>query len=164
MSFPERDLAYLAGFFDGEGSISFGFGASTKKETTYWHPHIQLTICNTDRECIELLQKKYAIGNVYTTPNNHPRAGKNPEEWHDLTTWRINSKEEIEKFLQLIESYTLLKKKYVVLCRKALQILSMEPSTLRDISFRQIIEDSKKLKTKANRGRKRKHDRPDLFQ
>jgi len=164
MSFSERDLAYLAGFFDGEGSISFGFGASTKKGIIYWYPHIQLSICNTDKECMEFLQKKYALGNIYTSANNHPRQGKHPEEWHDLTTWRIGSKDEIDKFLHLIEPYVLLKTKYLILCRKALEILSMEPSTNRDVSFRQIVDSAKKLKTKANRGRKRKYDRPNRFQ
>lgn len=162
MQKSDLDAAYLAGLFDGEGCISFGFAPSTKKGVTYWSPKIQVSICNTNQKYMELLWEKAMLGHVYTTPNNRFR-DRDCTNWQDITTWRINSKEEICRFLDLIGSYCLLKEKYITLCRKALKILEEEPSSLRDSAFQQVIEESLGMKKKASRGRKRHVLRPERF-
>lgn len=160
----ETDAAYLAGFFDGEGTISFGFGGWVKKEVTYWCPRIQVAICNTNNDCMKLLHKKTPLGHIYITPNNQPRKGRDTTKWHEITTWRMTSPKDIEQFLKIIEPYVILKKPYVTLCHDALNIITMSPSESRNIAYRQIIERAQKMRTQASRGRKRLLERPPLFQ
>lgn len=157
------DAAYLAGLFDGEGSISFGFSPTTKKGVTHWNPHIQVTICNTNQQYMEHFQKKALVGHVYTTPNNRFR-NRDCSNWQDITTWRIGCKEDIRQFLDIIAPYCILKEKYVLLCRKALGILSEKSCPSRDLAFRQIIKEASEMKTPASRGRKRRVPRPSQFE
>ena len=55
--YTERDAAYFAGFFDGEGSVSIEFSHSNKLGKQLYH--LRLCVTNTDRSILEYLQERF---------------------------------------------------------------------------------------------------------
>jgi len=93
----EKFLYYVAGFFDGEGSISYAKG---KKFA------IEICIANTNREVIELLHKCLGLGYIDVQVPKKPN-------WSTKYSFRIRNLEEVEKFLTLIADKVVVKKEKV---------------------------------------------------
>lgn len=93
--------AYIAGLFDGEGSVGrYGYAAS-KNGKKYYRLHVRIT--NTDRTLLESIQRDYG-GKIW------PKYDKQRNHGFDLHfTYR-----EAEKFLRRILPYLILKRQKVV--------------------------------------------------
>lgn len=98
----ETEKAYIAGLFDGEGSVVIG--VSTRKRldgTTYPDHWLQIGITNTNRDILEWLLDK--VGGHIST---NSRTDHQKKCW----AWRVMSKEARE-FLVNILPYLHIKKK-----------------------------------------------------
>lgn len=62
MPYNKNDLAYIAGFIDGEGSIHFN--RKNDREKPYVRP--VLNISQSDKSILEWISKKLNVGNVNT--------------------------------------------------------------------------------------------------
>lgn len=71
-----RDLAYMAGFVDGEGCI----GGHCYKERPY-HPYVYLRVCNTDRGVLEWI--KSLFGGWIQGKADHSA----PAHWKEAFIW-----------------------------------------------------------------------------
>ncbi len=92
----EPDKAYLAGFFDGEGSVGL-YNFRDRHEVT-------AMITNTDPRIMDWLLEKIGYGNVCTIRNNHHRRK------HAVSHWRICGKPRVQDFLEAMVSYLIIKK------------------------------------------------------
>ena len=99
----ETDLAYIAGFIDGEGSISIIHHA-TKSKGIRWDTRINIT--NTNKEVLEFISNILPVKHrlFYEDERRNPSWKK---RWYLV----INRQKDIKLLLELIYSYLILKKK-----------------------------------------------------
>jgi len=96
-------LAYLAGLFDGEGSVSMAHRYKGKHKTGGPGTWFQLTVVirNRNRECLELAQELFG-GSI-----NVQRFKS--KGWADCYRWQAGAKVGIA-FLQAINPYVIIKR------------------------------------------------------
>jgi hypothetical protein len=101
-AFTIETLAYIAGLFDGEGSIVIGCSPGRTKQAnpSYW---LQVSITNTDRELIDWLHS--TLGGHIADGSHNPSRGKQRPCW----AWRATSRQ-AQSFLQKILPYLRTKK------------------------------------------------------
>jgi len=111
----ETDLAYIAGLFDGEGSISTVFSNNKKN-------HLYLTICitNTDREILEWI-KDILGGSI----GIHHR----PRGYRTCYRWVINHRLAIGRIMNALYPYLRIKKKQTELLLKLLNTFQSQPGS-----------------------------------
>ena len=68
---PQTDLAYIAGLFDGEGSIDYTKRKEKKKSGTYECRKISMEITMTDKSVLTWVHEVLGVG----TLNKKPRKG-----------------------------------------------------------------------------------------
>lgn len=85
-----RNLSWLAGFYEGRGSITTGL--SGKKKT---YPYIHAAICTTDPAI--LLEVRSLVGGSVGGPYNHKNNVK------PIYIWRLTRIEDIEEFYNRIK-------------------------------------------------------------
>ena len=73
------DTAYIAGLFDGEGSITNKKYKEKKKSGTYDCQRISMEISMTDRDVIELVHETLMVGTV--RPKKVPKGMKPQWRW-----------------------------------------------------------------------------------
>ena len=93
-----KDLAYIAGFFDGEGCISGHMGRR--------HPSARISIGQKDPKILYWIQETLKIG----------RISKNSKSSN--SSWRITRKEDIGRFIELILPYSIIKKEQLLVGQK----------------------------------------------
>jgi len=114
----ETDKAYIAGLFDGEGSIDFTKRKEKKKSGTYDCMRISMEISMTDRSVLLWLHEVLGCG----TLTNKPRKGKRVDGTKYLMQyrWRCTFRDayyvclliwpwshtKLPKIQQIIEHYT----------------------------------------------------------
>ena len=83
---PDTDKAYIAGLFDGEGSVEFTKRKEKKKNGTYSCRRISMEISMTDQSVLIWLHKVLGVG----TLTNKPRKGlrKNGTKYLMQYRWR----------------------------------------------------------------------------
>ena len=80
----KKDKAYIAGLFDGEGSIDFTKRKEKKKSGTYDCIRISMEISMTDRSVIHWIHEVLGCG----TFSNKPRKGKRKDGTKYLMQYR----------------------------------------------------------------------------
>jgi len=80
----DTDKAYIAGLFDGEGSIDFTKRKEKKKSGTYDCIRISMEISMTDRSVLVWLHEVLGVG----TLTNKPRKGKRKDGTKYLMQYR----------------------------------------------------------------------------
>lgn len=98
LSLDREKVAYLAGFFDGEGYISFS--AVPKRKRHLWFPSIYIGVSNTDPKPLHLYLQAFG-GNIY--------GHKHPSEQKEVYRWEASGKV-AELALRAMEPYLLLKR------------------------------------------------------
>ena len=69
------DIAYIAGFFDGEGSVSFGwYSAGRKGSSVRKYGRLTATIAQTNEEVLSWIVEATGCGNVYIQNNARDQA------------------------------------------------------------------------------------------
>ncbi len=118
--------AYIAGFFDGEGSITNnGKG-------------FRITIAQTNQEVLEKIRDFVGAGYVIAV-------AKRREHWKDSWVYYISSQQDILRFLLGIFMFLVVKKKLAV---KTIPILEtvVKKQKERQIKNIYLIQNSKKLR------------------
>ena len=81
---PDTDKAYIAGLFDGEGSIHFKRGPEKKRSGTYNCMRISMEITMTDKSVLMWVHEVLGVG----TFTKKPRKGKRKDGTKFLMQWR----------------------------------------------------------------------------
>jgi hypothetical protein len=92
----DNELAYAAGLFDGEGSISL-----TRHRSNRW-PSPQVAVASTDYEVLEWFRAHFG-GNIVM---KQPRASSHSVSYD----WRLTDRRALE-FLKLIRPYLVIERK-----------------------------------------------------
>lgn len=95
--YSNEQLAYAAGFFDGEGTVTF-------LTDTHGGGRIGASIENTNKEVIEHFKCLFG-GTIYFT-------AKENIKWKDTYCWSVSGQECID-FLQLIKPWTRIKSEQI---------------------------------------------------
>lgn len=100
----KTDLAYIAGLFDGEGSIGIYLNQSkkTKEGIKLSHYRLQCAVMLTDEFLIHLLQMHFGGEFYIYTRRDKPI-------WRIVYRWSVNSKKALD-FLETIIPYLKIKK------------------------------------------------------
>jgi hypothetical protein len=97
------NIYYIAGIFDGEGSI--GLHKRTVKESSrgyLYYPKIRLGMTGEGTKIVEELKNQFG---------GHIGWRRYPTKNRDLLTWTITSKFDIQRFLDAVAPYLIVKKK-----------------------------------------------------
>jgi hypothetical protein len=97
----EPEKGYLAGLFDGEGTIGY-YDFRERHEST-------VMITNADPRVMNWLVEKIGYGNVHTVRKAYARRK------HVVHHWRISNKPRVYDFLEAISPYLIVKKDQVEL-------------------------------------------------
>jgi hypothetical protein len=86
----ESDIAYIAGLFDGEGSVTYKnyMRRRTKKEKAYPTWNIQLEVSMTEESIIRWLHEVLAVGSVSKRPPHKNSMGRKMQ-WR----WRCSHRD-----------------------------------------------------------------------
>lgn len=93
MNLTETEKAYLAGLFDGEGTIGYYCKLKVGYHTA------SLAIYNTDARVMTWIKERIDFGGIYLN-----KGGK-----HKAWQWQLNSKAQIQEFLTAIRPYLVIK-------------------------------------------------------
>ena len=80
----DTDIAYLAGLFDGEGSIDFTKRKEKKRSGTYNCRRVSMEVTMTDQSVIRWMHEVLGVGTVV----KKPRKGLRKDGTKYLTQWR----------------------------------------------------------------------------
>jgi hypothetical protein len=95
--YSNEQLAYAAGFFDGEGTVTF-------LTDTHGGGRIGASIENTDKEIIEYFKREFG-GAIYFTQ-------KDNVNWKNTYCWAVSGQQCID-FLQFIKPWVRIKKEQI---------------------------------------------------
>ena len=102
----ELFLAWVSGFFDGEGSVIVEYSKSP--ECNYgWRTSLHATLTQTSLPCLELVQSN--LGGTIKTSDNRTA---DTRRWAVQYTWSVRNQKALE-FLQKIEPYSVVKKEQI---------------------------------------------------
>jgi len=134
------ELAYVAGFFDGEGCITI----STKKNTNYFRLTVQIS--QTDLSVLEWIASRFG-GSVH----NH---GKQKERCKKTWIWFIGSFQAHE-FLRVIRPYLIVKAERADIAMMFRETMCEQGSAPKNRSTPEIIARRWELKRKISELNKR---------
>lgn len=123
------DWSYIAGYFDGEGTIT----NSNKKTCKRFH----IAITNTNLESLKEMQLYSNLGHIYKCK----RRGK--EYYKDTWVWLIQRNKEIIYFLEKIEPISIVKKDKAVFVKNHLLEREAQRKTPENLKVK-LIEISRK--------------------
>jgi LAGLIDADG endonuclease len=138
----DTDLAYLAGFFDGEGSIYIRKNYSPNHPNPYYDIHIDCT--NTDKETLVWIQQTTGIGKLRDRPKQKPN--KDAYEWYLATS-------QMKEFLKAILPFLKIKKVRAEITLEFLELEIFQGSRIpeniliqREVIYQEMKEFNKKGK------------------
>lgn len=95
-------LAWVAGFFDGEGSVIVEYSKSSASKRG-WRTSLHATLTQTSLPCLELVQKHFG-GSIKTSDTRREHASR----WAVQYTWSVRNQSALE-FLKKIRPYSVVK-------------------------------------------------------
>lgn len=96
-------LAWVAGFFDGEGSVIVEYSKSPDS-IRGWRTSLHATLTQTSLPCLELVQQR--LGGTIKTSDNRTA---DTRRWAIQYTWSVRNQDAID-FLRKIAPYSVVKK------------------------------------------------------
>ena len=96
----EAEKGYIAGLIDGEGSILL--------KGNQYTPAPYLQIVNTNKKCLEYIQKALKAGTVTV------RKGNGKENWKKCYIWRAHTNLQALKILEAILPFLIIKKELAI--------------------------------------------------
>lgn len=142
----DKELIYLAGFLDGEGSIMIGRQIKPKQKSPYFN--LRITIVNTNEKVMNWIQN-ITRGTIVNRRINHPK-------WKKIITWRIRERK-AENLLKILLPYLIVKKQQAKLGLKFQNFRHSLPNngyrgrTKREL--KQLYRYYNKMKSLNKRGR-----------
>ena len=106
----ELEVAYIAGIFDGEGSVDYTQRMEKKKETrprAYLTWRIRCEVSMTNKDVMEWIHKRIGIGTLNINIKN--RAPTSKPHWKDQWRWRCTHRDAL-KFAKMIIPYAKVKR------------------------------------------------------
>ena len=104
----ELFLAWVAGFFDGEGSVIVEYSKSPESYPG-WRTSLHATLTQTSLPCLELVQSR--LGGTVKTSDNRTA---DTRRWAVQYTWSVRNQNAID-FLKKIAPYSVVKKEQIEL-------------------------------------------------
>lgn len=98
---PEKELAYIAGLVDGEGSVLI----EPSSDRTF---RVELQIVNTDKRMIDFVKESLGIGRIHPTPI---KGGRKKILWR----WNLVNNH-ATLVMKLLLPYLVIKKEQALLC------------------------------------------------
>ena len=106
----ELEIAYIAGIFDGEGSVDYTQRIEKKKKErprAYLTWRIRCEVSMTNKEVMEWIHKKVGIGSLNLNVKN--KAPTSKPHWKDQWRWRCTHRDAL-KFAKMIIPYAKVKR------------------------------------------------------
>ena len=106
----ELEVAYIAGIFDGEGSVDYAQRMEKKKKTrpkAYLTWRIRCEVSMTNKDVMEWIHKKVGVGCLNLNIKNKSPSSK--PHWKDQWRWRCTHRDAL-KFAKMIIPYAKVKK------------------------------------------------------
>lgn len=119
---PNEVRAYVAGLFDGEGSLTLGYGSKADKDLNgqvikrRFYPSVQIVITNASRALLESVKTDLLIGKIFDQPSD----GKNRVP---SCKYKIYTFKDAVVFLQVLLPFLRLKKAEALVVIEALTYL-----------------------------------------
>lgn len=137
---PPHEISYIAGFLDGEGCFTI---CKHKRGNEYYFRPV-IAVCNTNRDVIEFIAKKF--GGMFQKTKPSKRGHR--DRWQ----WSTENREKIIKICEMLIPHLIIKKRQAELLKRWCE-LSIETNTMDNSNeeMRKIYEEIKKLNA---RGRK----------
>jgi hypothetical protein len=108
------NLDWIAGFFDGEGSVSIQI--QRKRDSRFGYRFTpRVSIAQKKRDVLDEIQKSLKMGHVYPSPP----AGAGSSTWR----MEVCNREQLVKFCSLFLNRILLKRRQLVLLSSAISLL-----------------------------------------
>jgi hypothetical protein len=165
----EITKGYIAGFFDGEGSVTLGFASKkrvTKKKGIIrdYSPSIQVVFSNSNLDILLYLQKSLGKGCIC----NEIRKGF-CSHWAPHRTLRIFKLVDIIEVSEILLTKCILKREQLLICKDAAKGLlnrkvehhKWSPESI--VFFNEQIAKMSVIKDSSRLGRPRIHDRPEIY-
>lgn len=102
-------LDYIAGFFDGEGCISLGFGSRHNVGKRSWWPSIKITMVNCDKHLLERIRNEIKVGRIYVMEKKWGLKVKPTGHRNDCAQLVIGGTNEVLGFLNTMEKRIIIK-------------------------------------------------------
>lgn len=113
-SLTETEKAYLAGFIDGEGTLTIQINWKSPRKTI--SPYF--IICNTNKETIDFVKEKFQFDNFFNKVTNKKRGFNQP-----IYTYRTSSRSRVKTIIENIFPYLIAKKEQARLLLKLFKII-----------------------------------------
>ena len=112
---PREDASYIAGFFDGDGSVRLQLQPRTSSKLGF---RVRTVISFAQKtghdESLKWIQRKLGIGYIYSRPDQ-------------MTELKIEGFDSVERILRILKPFVHFKKNHVNLVLKALKMLRKKP-------------------------------------
>ncbi len=95
----DTDAAWLAGFFDGEGSLCCYLGGRNREYRSWF-----ISVPNTNKDSLLRCQKITGVGAILTKRRNKPH---HKQSW----VWRVNAQRDILAIMRALLPHLTIKKK-----------------------------------------------------
>ena len=139
------DIAWAAGFFDGEGSVSLLWSKRKANKNVWWR--LQVTVVNCDRRALERFVEVVGEGRLYT---------RRPQEGHRTIHYLRSSDAVAERILRRLQSHLVSKKEVVDLALESRELGQRKPyERIPEERWLRLIEIENGIKARNGRSHRK---------
>jgi len=129
------NIDYIAGFFDGEGCVTISFAKKERKKmkavrkfTFNVNPKISILMGEEPDNLIALerIQKFLGMGRIYHNTRERRHGQKE-------VIFRIHRRDDLKKFIKLIEGKIIVKRRHILEFQKALELMKNTQENILEI-------------------------------
>lgn len=102
-------LDYIAGFFDGEGCVSLGFGSKHNIGKRSWWPYVRIIMTSADKHQLERIRNEIKVGRIYTLKKEWQLRAEPKRYSNDIFQLVISDTNEVLSFLNTMEKRIIMK-------------------------------------------------------
>jgi len=132
---PESTRAYIAGLFDGEGSVAIYRENSRLKYNSFLY---MATITNTNREVLDYVQ--HLLGGSITTEDRTPIKNKTCHRW-------VLKSDKACEFFHMVHEFSIIKKRELEIAMYfwSLPVVPGRPYTVEEVRQRELLIEVLKM-------------------
>lgn len=132
-SMKKEEIAYIAGFFDGEGCVSVMKRITKRPYGRYWTYSIYVRMANTNLDVLQWMQDR--IGGAIYEHNKKASLGNRKAGW----ILHLQG-ERARRFLETIEPYCIVKLKQIALAKQFFDLGDSHVPSVRAEFYEQMKE------------------------